>query len=86
MISTSLWRPFGQRVVKHILVTDSLEEIRRRGIRYVVVGGFNLKLRGIQLEDWLARHRGEVIGTTVLTIKVAEGPQPWYVVKLAAEP
>src|SRR2546430_12603771 len=42
-------------VVKDILVTDSAEEIRRLGINYVVVGGFNLKLRETTLEEWLMK-------------------------------
>ena len=81
-IEVSLWRPFGRRVVKHILVGDSGTAIRARGLEYIVVGGFNLKLRGTTLEDWLQKVGGEVVGSVTATVKVAEGPQPWYVVRL----
>jgi hypothetical protein len=81
-IEVSLWRPFGSRVVKDLLVTDSPDKIRSRGIEYVVVGGFNLKLRHTTLEEWLRKSRAEAIASTTATVKVAEGEQPWYVVKL----
>jgi hypothetical protein len=48
----------------------------------MVVGGFNLKLKGTTLEEWLQRTRGEVVASAVATVKVAEGPQTWYIVKL----
>ena len=41
-IDISLWRPFGSRRVKHILLSDSPEQIRQRHIQYAVVGEVNL--------------------------------------------
>lgn len=81
-IEVSLWRPFGSRQVKDILLSDSVEEIRRRNIEYIVVGGFNLTQQGMTLEAWLARTHAEWIAKTKATVKVAEGEQPWYVVRL----
>jgi hypothetical protein len=81
-IDISLWRPFGSRRVKDILLNDSAEEIRRRGIEYVVVGGFHLAEKGTKLESWLERVHGELIARRTATVKVAEGEQPWYVVRL----
>jgi hypothetical protein len=81
-IDISLWRPFGNRRVEHILLTDSVEDIQCRKIQYVVVGGFNLIQQGTTLAAWLDRTQGKVIGTTTAKIKVAEGPQEWYVVRL----
>jgi len=81
-IDISLWRPFGSRRVEHILLSDSGEEIRRRSIEYVVVGGFNLAQKGTTLETWSERIHGKLLTTTTATIKVAEGPQPWYLVHL----
>jgi hypothetical protein len=81
-IDISLWRPFGSRRVEHILLSDSVEEIRRKQIAYVIVGGFNLGFKGTTLEAWLVRTEGKLIATTTATIKVVEGPQSWYVVHL----
>lgn len=77
----SLWRPIGRRRVEHILLTDSGDDIRRRGIECAVVGGFNLAYHHRELKEWLEQTRAEVIATTNATIKVTEGQQPWYVVR-----
>jgi hypothetical protein len=81
-IDMSLWRPFGSRRVRHILLSDSVEEIRRRRIQYVVVGGFYLAQKGTTLEAWLERTQGKVVATMNAKVKVAEGAQAWYVVRL----
>jgi hypothetical protein len=77
----SLWRPFGARRVKHILLGEDGESIRRRGIGFAVVGGAYLKASGVRLEDWLKRTGGDVLATTTARLKVVEGIQPWYVVR-----
>jgi hypothetical protein len=84
-IDISLWRPFGSRRVEHILLTDSGEDIRRRGVQYVVVGGFHLAQKGTTLERWLNGIHGKLIATTSATIKVAEGLQQWHIVCLTEE-
>ena len=76
----SLWRPFGGRQVEHFFLTDPPERIRER-VEYVVVGGFNLKRRGTTLDAWLQQSGAELVATTNGTVKVTEGPQPWYVVR-----
>ena len=83
-LDISLWRPFGHRRVEHVLPSDSLENIRERHLEYIVIGGFNLKLKGTTLETWLNRIGGRVIATTSATVKVAEGQQPWYLVRVDA--
>jgi hypothetical protein len=77
----SLWRPFGKRRVEHILITDTAAEIQARHIEYAVVGGLNLSLNSTPLEDWLTRARAELVAKTSVTVKLAEGPQDWYVVR-----
>lgn len=81
-LDISLWRPFGSRRVKHIRHTDSARQIRERGIHYVVIGGAALKAYGTSLEEWVARTGSEVLASTTVTLKVGEGPQPWYVARL----
>lgn len=81
-IDISLWRPYSTRRVRHVLLEDSREEILHQGIRYVVVGGDFLGFRHTTLEAWLKQSGGEVVATTTATLKVAQGPLPWYVVRL----
>jgi hypothetical protein len=76
----SLWRPFGERSVQHFLLTDPPGEIRRH-VQYVVIGGFNLKMQGGTIADWLQKSGAELVGETNATLKVGEGAQPWYVAR-----
>lgn len=77
----SLWRPFFTRRVEHILLDDSPEQIRQRGIEYAAIGGYNLRQNGVRLDDWLQKSGAELVATTNATLKVGEGAQPWYVVR-----
>ena len=79
-IDISLWRPFGERRVEHFLLTDPPEQIRRH-VQYVVVGGFNLYEHHTTFDAWLQKSGAELVAATNATLKVAEGPQPWYVVR-----
>jgi hypothetical protein len=81
-IEVSLWRPFGQRIVKDVLVTDTAEQLRARGLDYIVVGGLNLKLRNKTIDQWLHDTGAEVIASTTATIKVGEGEQSWYLARV----
>ena len=76
----SLWRPIGDRHVEHFLLTDPPALIRRQ-VEYAVVGGFNLKMRHTTIEDWLQQSGAELVASTNATLKVSEGPQPWFVVR-----
>jgi hypothetical protein len=79
-IDISLWRPFGERRVEHFFLTDPPEQIRQH-VQYVVLGGYNLKENSTTLDAWLQSSGAELIATTNATLKVAEGPQPWYVAR-----
>jgi hypothetical protein len=76
----SLWRPFGGRRVEHFFLTDPPEKIRERA-EYVVVGGFNLTRHGTTFDAWQLQSGAELVATTNATMKITEGPQPWYVVR-----
>ena len=78
----SLWLPLGSRRVEHFLLSDSPEKIRDSKIDCVVVGGLNLQLRGITLDDWLKKNGAELLAQTNATLKVSEGPQPWFIVRI----
>ena len=80
-IDISLWRPYGARRVEHILVTDSGAQIRQRGITCAVVGENNLQEKGVTFDAWSRQAGAELVATTNATLKVAEGPRAWYVVR-----
>lgn len=82
----SLWRPYATRKVEHFTLDDPVDLIRKRRVEYVVVGGLNLTLENKTLEPWLQATGGELIATVVAVVKVSEGPQPWYVVRIPASP
>jgi hypothetical protein len=84
-LDISLWRPYFQRRVKHVLLEDSRDDILRRHIQYVVVGGAFLAARHTTLAQWQQRVGAELVATTTATLKVAEGPQQWYLVRMPAE-
>jgi hypothetical protein len=80
-IDISLWRPFGSRRVEHILLSDSLEQIRKRRIQYAVVDEVNLLDNHTTLPAWQQKTGAELVGTVIATQTVAQGPHPWYVVR-----
>ena len=71
-MDVSLWRPFGGRRVEHFFAAEPPEKIGRQ-VRCAVVGGYNLKLNNIRIEDWLQQSGGELIAATNATLKVNEG-------------
>jgi hypothetical protein len=80
-IDISLWRPLGSKRVKHILLSDSPEQIRQRGIKYAVVGELNLLENKTTLADWQKRTGAELVATAIATVSVTQGPHSWYVVR-----
>ncbi len=76
----SLWRPYGERRVEIFFLTDPPEQIRQH-VQYVVLGGLNLKDKNMALDAWLQKSGAELVATTNATMKVADGLQPWHVVK-----
>jgi hypothetical protein len=80
----SLWRPYFQRRVRPVLLEDPPAEILRRQIRYIVVGGAFLAFRHTTLAQWQRQVGAELVGTTTATLKAAQGPQEWYLVRMPA--
>src|SRR5262249_6067972 len=79
----SLWRPFGCRRVDHVLLSDSALQVRGRGIEYVVAGDYNFSLNGTTFDAWLQTIGGQLIAMTNITVRVSEGRQTWYIVKMS---
>jgi hypothetical protein len=81
----SLWRPYFQRRVRPVLLEDPPAEILRRQIRYIVVGEAFLAFRHTTLAQWQQRVGAELVATTTATLKAAQGPQEWYLVRMPAK-
>jgi hypothetical protein len=81
-LDISFWRPFGTRSVSHVLLSDSGSRIRENQIKYIAVGGANLVANGVSLDDWLQRAGAQVVATNTAILKVSEGLQLWYTVKM----
>ena len=77
----SFWRPFDGRRVEHFLLGDPAEKFRAAKIEYVVVGGLNLQLSGMTLDEWLQKTGARLVATATAKLKVSEGPQPWFIVQ-----
>jgi hypothetical protein len=56
-----LWMPFGQRRVERVLPDDTPEELRRRGIHYVLVEDDALEASGMTIEQWMQRYNGSLV-------------------------
>jgi len=82
-LDISLWKPYGSRRVEPIFFEDSPEQIRERGIEYVVVSGMQLvDVKHSSIEAWLQKSRAELLMTTNATMTVSQGQEPWYLVRL----
>ena len=68
-VAISFWRPYGTKRVEHILLDDTTEQIRQRGIQFAVVSGLNFKEKNATLETWLNKHDAELLATTNVRFK-----------------
>jgi hypothetical protein len=84
----SLWMPWGARRIEHVCPLDTAEDLRRKGIKYVLVKSSFFKLEGsnwpfkVSLAEWLTEHDGEIVQTIPLDLRVSENTVDWYLVKL----
>jgi hypothetical protein len=76
----SLWRPFGERRVEHLLLTDSPSQIKERA-EYVVVSGSSMEAQGVSFDDWRQKTGAEFVASTNITLKIASGLQSWQIVR-----
>ena len=79
----SLWQPFGSRRIFHVCRNDALDDIRRRGIHYVLVSSFILSQSWkTSLDEWLARNNAEVVQRLSLELRAGRGATDWFLVRL----
>lgn len=80
---TSLWRPFGSRRIEHVKNDDSLEDLRERGIHYVLV---NSSVLSRPINEWTEAMRGEILWEMTLQLKTSLPPKDWYLVRVDSAP
>jgi len=79
----SLWRPFGSRRVLHVCRDDTPEDIRRRGIQYVLASSGVLEQNWkVSLDQWLTKNNAELVQRVSLDLRAGDGSFDWYLIKL----
>jgi hypothetical protein len=76
---TSLWKPFGSRRILHVKVSDSAEDMERRGLRYVLV---TVDLAKESWPQWLQRMHARELQTLSLKMWGSLPPFVWHLVEL----
>jgi len=80
---TSLWQPFGSRRIFHVCRDDTPDDMRRRGINYVLVSSLVLlQHHQKSLDEWLARNNGEVVQRLSLKLRAGRDATDWSLVRL----
>jgi len=76
---TSLWKPFGSRRILHVKVSDSPEQLRQRGIKYVLAT--NDHLLG-SWPQWMHRMNARELQCLLLKMWGYQQPYAWHLVEL----
>ena len=80
---TSLWRPFGSRRIEHVCPDDTAEQLKARGVEYILARDEVFgKWFNCSLDDWLKKMNARVVQTIPLTLRASTGPRDWYLVRL----
>jgi hypothetical protein len=82
----SLWRPFGHLHVEHVTATDSPQNLRSRGIEYVLVNSAILE-RDFQqsIEQWSAKMGGKIESNVSLELRATGGSSDWRLINLHSD-
>lgn len=80
---TSLWLPFGHRRVVHIRIRNAAGQMKRMGVRYILVSSELISQRtGKPIEAWLEDNHFEFIRMIPMTLRASSGPRDWALAKL----
>ncbi len=75
----SLWKPLGARRILHVKLSDSPDEIRQRGIKYLLVTTDRLHE---PWPEWLKRMDARKLKTVKLRMYGSQPPFVWHLVEL----
>jgi len=80
-----LWKPYGQRMVRHLTPGMDPADAVDGGLRFVVLNTKQFsEFRAESPEDWIARLNGEILLRRDIRSLVKEPASEWWVVKLPA--
>jgi hypothetical protein len=81
----ALWRPFGVRTLTYLRGSRPWKE-ETQGINWVVgkTSLLNLRYRS-SLEQIQLSSGGQIVTTKLITSKVRDGPEQWFVMRLPEE-
>ena len=80
--ASSLWLPYGQRRVEYVLPEDTADQVRARGIHYVVVESLMLDMTQDTIQQWLARYNGVIVTQWQFLSNPYVPPFNYYLVRL----
>lgn len=77
------WKPYGTMRVHHIRPGDSVNELRRKGMRHIVINSANFALMmGRKPEDWSSDLEGKIILRFPVQITAQGVVSDWLLVEL----
>jgi len=80
---TSLWRPFGSRQIVHVCPGDTADDLKARGVEYILVSDDIFKKHfSSSLDNWLKKMNAQTVQKISLNLRAATGPAGWYLIKL----
>jgi hypothetical protein len=79
----SLWRPYGSRELVEVTPMNSRDEIKALGLSTIVVSGDALQYEyKTTISDLAAKWSAQVTGQKMITLRLHEGQETWYVLSL----
>jgi hypothetical protein len=81
-----MWLPFGQRRVERVLPNDTPEQLRFKGIHYVVIEDIVLQTANETIEQWLNEYDGNLENKIVPDKDPGHPVRTLYLVRLRPEP
>lgn len=80
---TALWQPFGSRRIEHVCPQDTAADLSQKGIHYVLIPPKKLAVWFHQTAAaWVQSLGGTVVQIIPLDMRITDGPQDWWLVKL----
>jgi hypothetical protein len=77
------WKPYGKKTVHHVRPGDSLEELRKSGVRHIVVNTNNFEfIMGTTPEEWANAQGTDIVARIPFQITVQAPPSDWLIVEL----
>ena len=80
-----LWLPWKKHRVERVMFDDSPQQLRSRGLHYVVVESSFLAAVHKTPDQWLARYDGVLVDQTSYALELGERPAQLYLIRLSPD-